>query len=604
MKARSKMTGPRETFTVWAPLARKVSLHIVHPRDEIIPMKKDSHGYFTRDVNIEPGAQYYYSVDGSDDMPDPASHFQPKGVRGPSQKVDHNSFSWSDISWHGLEMKDLIIYELHVGTFTKEGTFDAIIPRLKDLVDLGVNAIEVMPISQFPGNRNWGYDGVFPYAVQNSYGGPDAFKRFVNACHLSGIAVILDVVYNHFGPEGNVFAKFGPYLTSAYHVPWGEAINFDQQWSDGVRQFMLNNVEHWYVDYHVDGLRLDAIHAIHDSNGKHILLEINELREHLRKQTGRRLFTIAESDLNDPKVVRHSSVGGYDFDAQWLDDFHHALYVLLYPPGLELYVDFGKIEQLAKAYTHGFVFTGEYVSFRKRRFGTPSDDVSPDQFIVFNQNHDQIGNRINGERLSAEVNTKVIKLAAAALILSPYVPMLFMGEEYRDPSPFLYFISHSDPALIAAVREGRKKEFAEFHRGQEPPDAASPRSFERCVLGWDLRKKKKHSEVLEYYKALIALRKQHPALSNFSKRSVHVSIVHPKALMLTREDASGEHRLCCILNFSNSGVAAHLPEGEWVLVEVPRSQGNGRQARKKSPLKSGRVITPGLTAAIYTKKAL
>jgi maltooligosyltrehalose trehalohydrolase len=597
-KHKGSTVTPLDDFTVWAPLAKKVNLHIVHPIDEVHAMKKNDAGFFSKVMKgTKAGTRYYYSVDGGKDLPDPASHYQPEGVAGPSQKVDHSQFQWSDEHWRGLEMRHLIIYELHVGTFTSQGTFDAIIPRLKDLADLGVNAIEIMPISQFPGDRNWGYDGVFPYAVQNSYGGPDGFKRLVNACHLSGIAVILDVVYNHFGPEGNVFPQFGPYLTDAYHVPWGQAVNFDQQWSDGVRDFVLDNVRLWYVDYHVDGLRLDAIHAIHDSNGRHILLEINERKEKLQKEMARRLFTIAESDLNDAKVVRHPSIGGYNFDAQWLDDFHHALYVLIHPPGLVYYSDFGKIEQLAKALSHGFVFTGEYVSFRKRRFGSPSGDVPHERFIVFSQNHDQVGNRIDGERLSKLVNVRGVKLAAAALILSPYIPMLFMGEEYADPSPFVYFISHSDPELVKAVREGRKKEFAAFHHGKVPPDAADPETFRRCVLRWDARGSGKHSAILQWHKKLITLRKTHPAFANPAKTSIQISIVSPKALLLIREDVSGVNRIGCLFNFSNSDITIHLAHLDWHILED--SSGSERKTGQKRLIRGGRVTARGVSAVVF-----
>jgi maltooligosyltrehalose trehalohydrolase len=595
---KDKVGSANQTFTVWAPLAKKVRLHIVEPVDQSFQMKKDSSGYFNTVVrNVSGRIRYFYSVDGGSDLPDPASQFQPDGVMGPSERIDHDAFQWDDDQWRGLDVRDLVIYELHVGTFTQEGTFDAMISRLKDLIDLGINAIEIMPVSQFPGGRNWGYDGVFPYAVQNTYGGPEGLKRFVNACHLAGIAVILDVVYNHFGPEGNVFPKFGPYLTDAYHVPWGKAVNFDQQWSDGVRDFIINNVRHWFIDYHLDGLRLDAIHAIFDSNGRHILSEVNEQKELLKKQTGRHLFTIAESDLNDAKVVRHSSLGGYEFDAQWLDDFHHALFVLVHPPGLEYYADFGKLEQLAKALSHGFVFSGEYVSFRKRRFGSPSGNVPPERFIVFNQNHDQVGNHVDGHRLSRLANINGVKLAAAVMILSPYVPMLFMGEEYGDAAPFLYFVSHSDAALVKAVREGRQKEFAQYHRGKTPPDAAEPETFRRCILQWKTRTKGRHNELLQWYKWLIALRKNHPAFRTTSRESLHVSTVHSKALMMVRTDESGSNRLCCLFNFSNKSITTHLPEGVWHTLAATSSKAP-TAAGRTSGVRNGHITVSGKSAVI------
>jgi maltooligosyltrehalose trehalohydrolase len=458
------------SFSVWAPLKDKVTLHIIHPTEREIEMIKDEQGYFNLTVDgIVHGTQYFLNPDGEKDYPDPASHYQPKGVHGPSEVI-HHSFKWNDVPWRGLPLQNMILYELHVGTFTPEGTFEAIIPRLEELYDTGINAIEIMPIAQFPGSRNWGYDGVYPYAVQNSYGGPEGLKTLVDACHQRGIAVFLDVVYNHLGPEGNYFSRFAPYFTDKYKTPWGDAINYDGEWSDGVREYFSNNLTHWFENYHIDGLRLDAIHTIYDNSAVHFWETCYTKVKDAEVRLGRKLYMTAESDLNSPRVVKRPESGGYGFDAQWLDDFHHILYVLLDEKGKELYEDFGDVEQIAKAYIDGFVHSGEYVKFRKRKYGKSSTGIPGDKFIVFNQNHDQVGNRVKGERLSMLVNFDKQKIAAAAIILSPYIPMLFMGEEYAEESPFLYFVSHSDRDLIKAIQEGRKEEFKNYKWSTEPPD--------------------------------------------------------------------------------------------------------------------------------------
>jgi maltooligosyltrehalose trehalohydrolase len=343
------------TFRVWAPEKGKMILHIVSPFDKEFEMTKDDEGYFFLAMEgIRNGCRYFYKPEGKKDYPDPASHFQPEGVHGPSEIVDHNLFNWTDHNWKGIPLRELVLYELHVGTFTDDGSFGAIIPRLPEIQASGINAIEIMPVGQFPGTRNWGYDGAYPYAVQNSYGGPYGLKELVNACHHNGIAVILDVVYNHLGPEGNYFQNFGPYFTGKYHVPWGDAINYDGEWSDGVREYYSNNPLYWYKNFHIDGIRVDAIHTMYDSGADHFWQLTYRKIRHEEQKNGRKFLMIAESDLNSPKVVRHPDLGGYGFDAVWLDDFHHALYVLLDKEGKSRYEDFGRLNQLAKAYKDGF----------------------------------------------------------------------------------------------------------------------------------------------------------------------------------------------------------------------------------------------------------
>lgn len=542
-------------FTVWAPEKEKMVLHIVKPFDKEFLMQKDDEGFFSVALPSKDNElRYFFKPNGENNFPDPASPFQPDGVHGASQTIDHNSYKWNDGGWKGLPLSKMIIYELHVGLFTPEGTFEAIIPRLDDLKELGINALELMPVSQFPGDRNWGYDGVYPYAVQNSYGGPNGLKKLVDACHQKGMAVILDVVYNHLGPEGDYFSQFGPYFTKKYCTPWGDAINFDDEWSDGVREYFSDNVIHWFQNYHVDGLRCDAIHAVFDNGAVHFWELTNKKVKALEQKAGREFFLIAESDLNSPKVVKPPNVGGYGFDAQWLDDFHHALYVLINPSDKERYYDFGTIEQLVKAYNEGFVHSGTWVQFRKRKHGASSAGIPGSQFVVFNQNHDQIGNRADGKRLCILTDTERIKLAAAALLLAPYVPMLFMGEEYADPSPFYYFVSHSNKALIKAVQEGRRKEFEAFGFDKNIPDPQDEKTFLQSKINWSKRTEGHHRLIRKWHAELIRLRRELPALQDFDKRNVEAKIINGSAFALFRQSAETKQKLVCLFNFSEIAV--------------------------------------------------
>jgi len=556
----SLLSGGGCFFKVWAPEKAKMNLHLVHPVDATIPMVKNNQGYFELQINnTGAGTRYFFQPEEKNDFPDPASHYQPEGVHGASEVVDHGQFRWKDQSWKGIPFEELILYELHVGTFSEEGTFSAVIPYLDDLVALGVNGIELMPVAQFPGARNWGYDGVFPYAIQNSYGGPEGLKQLVNACHQKGLAVYMDVVYNHLGPEGNYFKEFAPYFTDQYRTPWGDAINYDGEWSDGVRDYFSENPLHWMKNYHLDGLRCDAIHAVFDGGAVHFWELTHRKIKSLEEKLDRHFHLIAESDLNSPKVVQPPGIGGYGFRAQWLDDFHHALYVLVDKKGKDRYRDFGRLEQLAKAFTDGFVHSGEYVSFRKRRHGASSAGIPGDHFVVFNQNHDQIGNRVLGERLCHLVDIKRLKIAAAAVLLSPYVPMLFMGEEYADAAPFFYFVSHSEQELIKAVREGRKDEFKNFKWTSDPPDPQDEDIFKQSKLNWRLREKDSHKEILQWHKRLIELRKTSPALSNLYKDQVRANISHTGLLEVQRKCSYGEDVVLCLFNFSEESASYTFP---------------------------------------------
>jgi maltooligosyltrehalose trehalohydrolase len=547
-------------FTVWAPEKKRMTLHIVEPFNQKLSMQKNEEGYFTVSVKTqEKNLRYYFKPDDEKDYPDPASQYQPDGVHGSSQTVDHSVHQWNDNDWRGLPLEELVIYELHVGTFTQEGTFEAIIPRLADLRNLGINAIELMPIAQFPGRRNWGYDGVYPYAVQNSYGGPEGLKKLVDACHQKEIAVVLDVVYNHLGPEGNYFPQFGPYFTGKYCTPWGDALNFDDAWSDGVRDYFSDNVIHWLENYHIDGLRCDAIHTVFDYGAVHFWeLTRNKVKQ-FEQKSGRKCFLIAESDLNSPRVIKRPEEGGYGFDAQWLDDFHHSLHTLLNPADKKRYYDFGAVEQLMKAYNNGFVHSGEWVRFRKRKHGASSAGIPGNKFVVFNQNHDQIGNRADGGRLSTLIDFERIKLAAAAVLLAPYIPMLFMGEEYAEETPFFYFVDHGDQELIRAVQEGRKKEFEDFGFDESVPDPQAETTFFGSKMNWEKRSEQHHQIIWLWYQELIRLRKNLAPLRNFQKRDIQANVINEKAFVLFRHAAGMEEKIISIFNFGEKETEYTVP---------------------------------------------
>lgn len=499
--------GASTEFILWAPKHESVALHLVHPEEQIVPMQDVEGGYFSvriaRDLS---GWRYFFRV-GDDDRPDPASRFQPEGVHGPSEVVA-DSFAWSDDGWRGIPLHEYVIYELHIGTFTREGTFDAAIAELQRLRDLGITAVEVMPVAQFPGERNWGYDGTYPNAVQNSYGGPDAFRRFVDAAHRIGLAVILDVVYNHLGPEGNYLGVYGPYFTDVYRTPWGDAINFDHEHSDEVRRYFSNNALQWFRDYHVDALRLDAVHAIIDRSAQPFLQELaTEVREFGLRSASYERYLIAESDLNDPRLILPQERGGYGLDAQWADDFHHAMHVVLTGEQRGYYADYSGIDDVPKVLERGWLYSGQVSSYRKRRFGASTEGLAQKQFIFCIQNHDQVGNRAIGDRLAAHLDRETLKTALGFLLLTPYVPMLFMGEEFGEKAPFQYFTSHGDAALVEAVRKGRSEEFKAFGwEGAVPaPDAVE--TFERSKID-RARAGEPGAEIERFVRRVLQLRRE------------------------------------------------------------------------------------------------
>jgi len=554
----------RCSFRVWAPRTQQVEVRIVAPDNRIIPLQRRERGYHEVVAeSVRPGALYYYRLDGVKERPDPASRFQPDGVHGPSQVVD-SQFSWDDTSWFGLPLRDYIIYELHVGTFTGAGTFAAVVPHLEHLKKLGITALELMPVAQFPGSRNWGYDGTYPFAVQNSYGGPDGLKHLVNACHQRGLAVVLDVVYNHLGPEGNYLGDFGPYFTDRYRTPWGAANNFDGPDSDEVRRFFIENALSWVTEFHVDALRIDAVHAIPDFSARPFLDELAEAVHAQAERLNRRIYLIAESDLNDSRLIRAPEVGGFGLDAQWNDDFHHALHTLLTEERMGYYQDFGEIRYLVTAFRQGFVYSGEYSPYRRRRHGNSSCSLPGHRFVVFAQNHDQVGNRPGGERLSRLVSFEALKLAAGIVLLSPSIPLLFMGEEYGEIAPFKYFVSHSDPGLIEAVRGGRREVFAAFRWQGESSDPQDESTFLRAKLNPELRYEGEHRILLEFYRELIRLRKEYPALSTLKKEHLEVEgIDAERVLILRRWSETDEALVVYHLGGDARTSLLPLPTGRW-----------------------------------------
>ena len=532
-------------FRVWAPLHDSIELKV---DGRVIAMTKRG-GYHEAIVEgVRESSRYVFVVNGRE-RPDPASRSQPDGVHAASEVIGRD-FEWHDIDWRGIPLEDHVIYELHVGTFTEDGTFDSAIDRLDDLKALGITAIELLPIAQFPGNRNWGYDGVYVGAAQSSYGGPRALKRLVDACHARDLAILLDVVYNHLGPEGNYLREFAPYFTDRYRTPWGEALNFDDVHSDDVRWFFIHNALQWVDEFHIDGLRVDAVHAIIDHTAQPFLQELTTTVRERTSQLGRRIWTFAESNLNDPRVITPAEQLGLGFDSQWNDDYHHALHVLLTGEQSGYYEGYGRVSDLARAMREGWFWTGQHNPYRGRRFGAKPQTRDGAQFVVCAQNHDQVGNRMHGDRLSKLVSYPQLRLAAAVIVLSPFLPMLFMGEEYGEPAPFQYFTSHSDADLIEAVRKGRREEFEEFAWVGEAPDPHDEETFRRSRLDWSLKTRDHHAELWELYRDLFRLRRETPALRSLDMTKVEtIADDEQRTLVVKRGDVtiafnfSGEERL-------------------------------------------------------------
>ncbi|HTU18947.1 MAG TPA: malto-oligosyltrehalose trehalohydrolase [Gemmataceae bacterium] len=571
-------------WRVWAPRVQRVELvRIDGDQRRAVPMQREERGYFHHtEANVLEGQRYAYRLDGGPERPDPCSLWQPDSVHGPSAVVRPEQFSWTDGSWRGVPRGDLVFYELHVGTFTPQGTFEAVISRLNELRELGVTAVEIMPVGQFPDSRNWGYDGVLPYAVQNSYGGPHGLQKLVDACHAAGLAIFLDVIYNHFGPEGNYLAEFGPYFTDHYKTPWGKAVNYDGPGSDAVRDYVCNNARMWLQEFHFDGLRLDAVHAIYDFSARHILRDVQKTAESVAEHSGRAAHIIAESDLNDPRLLYPRDRGGHQLDGQWSDDFHHAIHAFLTGERRGYYQDFGSPRQIAEVMVKPFLYAGGYSPHRHRKHGAPPEGLAGDRFVVCVQNHDQVGNRARGDRLLSLLgNPAKQRLASSMLLLSPYLPLLFMGEEYGEDNPFPFFCSFGDPSLIEAVRQGRKQEFSELVGQGEVPDPQAETTFASARLSWSWPEGTPRAGLRRLYQDLLTARREWPALRDFESRA---SRLLPNAetgsvLELLRGLASSEGQVRILFNLSEQ--AQPLPgraiEGQQTLFSSESTRYGGER---------------------------
>jgi maltooligosyltrehalose trehalohydrolase len=586
-------------WRVWAPQANAVTLVLHDPPDgpaRKISMEPERCGYFAHiEPHVAEGQPYAFQLDDGPERPDPVSRRQPQGIHQPSAVIRLDRFEWAESDWPGLPREQLVIYELHVGTFTAEGTFDAAIERLELLREIGITAVELMPVAQFPGDRGWGYDGVHLYAVQESYGGPRGLQRLIDAAHRTGLAVILDVVYNHLGPEGNYLAEFGPYFTDRYRTPWGAAFNFDDRGCDAVRAFVVDNVRQWIRDFHVDGLRVDAVHAIFDHSPRHILREIKEAADDEAARLGRPVHIIAESNLNDARLLDRAELGGYGLSAQWSDDFHHAVHALLTGERQTYYADFGGVEQLVKALNDTFVLDGTYSTFRGRRHGAPAGAHSGSRFVISIQNHDQIGNRPGGERFGKLLGPSQQRLAAGLLLLSPHIPLIFMGEEYGETRSFPFFCSFLDPQIAEAARVGRRQEFGACEWPELVPDPQSEATFESAKLSWSWPAGTPQQGMRKLYYDLLTLRRFRLPLREFadwSARCVENRGEKLDVVRLERNGACNGAVVDLVAFFNVSGDEHEIPESELplsgLLLNSESPCYNGARTSKSAP----RVLLP------------
>jgi len=532
-------------FRVWAPLAREIAVKIESPRAIVCPMHFDDGVFSASIAEIGPGADYVFVIDGKKERPDPVSRFQPNGVHAPSRVVDPDRFQWNDAGWKGIALEEFVIYELHIGTFTPAGTFDSAIDKLAHLRDTGITAIELMPVAQFPGCRNWGYDGVFPYAVQSSYGGPEGLRRLVDAAHRAGLAVIMDCVYNHLGPEGNYLPDFMPCFSGKYKSPWGEALNYDGPYSYGMRRYVIENALYWLTEYHLDALRLDAVHSILDFGAKHVLAEMSEAFHREADKIGRKAFLIAESDLDDVCVIEPIADGGWGLDAQWNDAFHHAVHTAITGDHHGYFIDYAGLPDLRKAMVEGYVYDWRFSKFRKRFHGSSSKERAGHQFVVFTQNHDQVANALAGKRPTMSHSIGVEKVAAALMICAPNLPMFFMGQEYGASTIFTYFTDFQDRDLARAVSEGRKKEYEGFLE-EGFIDPQSQEAFDASKLDWREVEEGPHRELLKFHRDLLALRKTYRCLSNCRKDLASVEF-NPQHRWVTIERGDDSEELAIIV---------------------------------------------------------
>ena len=548
-------------FEVWAPRASTMEVKV---GNEKFALAKKDHGWWSAEVaTAGPGSDYGFVIDGLEPaVPDPRTQWQPNGVHAESRVVDHAAFAWSDNGWQSPPLSSALIYELHLGTFTPEGTLKSAESHLDYLKDLGVTHVELMPIANFPGKRGWGYDGVDLYAIFNAYGEPDDLKDFVNTAHAKGLAVLLDVVYNHLGPVGNYLEKFGPYFNPNHSTPWGAAVNFEEAGATEVRRYLVDNTLMWLRDYHFDGLRLDAVHSFNDRSAIHFLEQLAGEVKRLEAELGKHFILIAESDLNDPRIVKAEEAGGYGLDAQWSDDFHHALFSVISGEREGYYADFGSLAALAKSLKCVFVYDGNYSEYRGRNHGRQVVGLSGHRFVGFVQNHDQVGNRAQGERVSHEAGVGRAKIAAALVITAPFVPMLFQGEEFGASSPFLYFTDFEDPELGRLISEGRKKEFVAFGWSpDEIPDPQAEETFTRSLLQWSELTEEPHASLLQWHKDLIHLRRSRNELSDGNLNAVHVRFDESAQWLVLER---GSLRVAC--NLGQAPVEVEIGNGAQVLL--------------------------------------
>jgi maltooligosyltrehalose trehalohydrolase len=594
-------------FRVWAPRARRVEVHLLHPADRLVSLTPTASGYHEITLTDVPaGATYFYRIDGKRERPDPVSRHQTRGVHGPSSVVDP-AFPWTDSAWHGLPFADLVIYELHVGTYTPEGTFDALIPHLDGLRDLGINALELMPLAQTPGVRNWGYDGVQLFAPRHDYGGPAGLKRLVDAAHARGMAVLHDVVYNHLGPEGNYLGEFGYYFTDRSHTPWGPAINVAHDHCDEVRAFFLENARMWQTEYHLDGLRLDAVQTIKDDSATPFLAELSDTVARQARHLNRPFYLIAETSANDVRNIRPTTACGFGMDALWNDDFHHSLRALLTDDRNGYYQDFGTVALHARAWREGFAFQGEYYRYRGCRHGSRPVGALASNFVVYSQNHDQVGNRAWSNRLIEETGLEGAKVAAASVLLSPFVPMLFMGEEYAESAPFPFFVDHGDPHLSEATRHGRAKEYAEFLAAHEMPDPQSPATFASARLDHARKASSPHHEMLAFYKELLRLRREVAFADGRWDWQEVLAFETERVLFVRRRSEGDAIWLALSFNVTPVTVTLPLPGGRWARLLDSRDVAYaGPGATTPATIESAGGVTlslPPLSAVVYRRES-
>lgn len=587
-------------FAVWAPYHKQVKLFL-DAKNELLDMQPAGDGYFTlQTTRAKPNDTYLYRLDSAKTKPDPASHYQPKGVFGASAVIDHANYVWSDNAWGGLDLEDLVFYEVHVGAFTLEGAFKSMLPRIKELADFGFNALELMPIVQFSGKRNWGYDGVFPFAVQNTYGEPDDLKALVDECHRRGMALFLDLVYNHVGPEGNCLNDYGPYFPADRLGRWGPKVNLDGDGSLGVRNYFLENTRHWFSLYHIDGIRLDAVFTMHDKSPKHFLAELAEQASFLSEASGRKFHLISESGYHIPEVLASPDLGGYGFNGEWLDDYQHAVFAAITGERRGYYSNYGSMNEVVEALNKGYINVGDELGFKRKVHGKSYGEVPANQLVVFSQNHDQVGNRLLGDRLISIAGLEAAKLAAAMVLLSPYVPLLFMGEEYGETSPFLFFTDFEDKKLIAGVRKGRKSELAAFHWAGKVADPQSLDTYQKSKVNWQLRQSEEGKKTLGYFHALLDLRKNplfHPKKNTQIK---HAKIEKEKILLVQKQNQSSQALVTA--NFSSTPIEIRFPyDGEYIKVfDSAAEVWNGKGATLYPVISRGDVLAfSGFNFAVF-----